>query len=136
MRRTYNESHLHSLYGYSIFQLLKAQKWTLMTSDSTDREGKMRILLQSMVMVLDNLESTCTPVFQAISNSNMKLYFFAILTSYCGEIPGGKDISGIWYVLSVRRSCLGCLSTIQDIRKLRCMRARNMADISRARARK
>lgn len=77
----------------------------------------MRTLYQSIRLVLDDLDSTCTTKHHGTSKNDMELNYFPIVASYCSDISEGKDVSGFPRGLSVRRIGIRCLSAMKDIRQ-------------------
>lgn len=53
---------------------------------------------------------------------------FLAFVLYCCDKPEGRDISTVLRGSSVPRSCVDCLSTVEDIRHLRCQEACDPAE--------
>lgn len=107
-----------------------------MRPGAAERDREIRIVYQSMRMVLDVLESSCTVRFGDKSKSNTELDCLPNLASCCCYILKGKHISGIRHSLSVRRVRVRCSRTMEDLRLRRCMRSKTMADTCQARIRR
>lgn len=83
---------------------------------------EMLTLQQSICMVLGELHSTNTAGFYPTLNRNMELNLFNILSSYYCDISEGKEVSQTRHGLSVRKSCVRRLKTMENIREQRYMR--------------
>lgn len=101
----------------SISHIFDAKKAIQVMLGKKGRKRDMRALHQSICMVLDDLEPTCSAEFPARSNSNIYLNCVPILASYFCENRKGKDCSEIRHERSVRRPCDSCLRTMEDIQQ-------------------
>lgn len=125
-----------SVYRYFTSPIIEAEKCIQLTFGTERTEGKMRSSHQFIHMALDDLASTYTVGFRSILKNNTELNCFLINTSYCRDISDGKYIGGIWQTLSMRKPCVRCLSTMDNIMHWGCIIVSTIACTYRARARK
>lgn len=106
---------LESIYGYYKSKALDAKESVKSTSGTERSKREIRTLHRCMRMNLDGLKLIRTAGFRARYRIVIELNRFSITACYCSDAHEDKRVSKIRHRLSVRRSCVRYLITIEDI---------------------
>lgn len=98
------------------------------TSRTTGREQKMEILHKSLRQVVQPLVTACTNRFTTNGKNGEEWICFPTIVSYLSYILEGRDVIGIMHGTMVRKPCIRCMISSEDIRRLVRSDARKMMD--------
>lgn len=93
----------------------------------------MRMIHRAMKMVVWPLKRYERSGFNVKTREGVEWRCVPLLVSYCCDIPEGKDISGVRHGVAVRRPCVRCMVTGEDIIAGRRSDIRSMEDTRRVR---
>lgn len=86
-----------------------------MVSVVVKKNRKMCTLHGFMVMVLNDLTSSCTVLFSAETITNVELNCLIFLLFYCGDITERQEVNETRRIIFLLRECTRCLRTMEDI---------------------
>lgn len=102
-------------------------------SHKRGREEKMGNLHGAILQVLQPLAACSQTGFLARCREDEEWNCFPTIASYCSDIPEGKDVSGILHGTLVKKPCIRCTASMDDIQALSRRPLRTMADTITAR---
>ena len=88
------------------------------TSERDARERKLQVLHSSLLAMLNPLVQCAIDGFKVVTVGNNVWNCFPILSSFCSDIPEGKDMSAIRHGTMGSKPCIRCNSSMENFKSL------------------
>lgn len=122
-----------SVYRFTSLETVPLEDGARVVGKVMERERRMRMIYRAMKMVVWPLEKYERSGFQVKTREGLEWKCVPLLVSYCCDISEGKDISAVRHGVAVRRPCVRCMVTGEDIIAGRRSDIRSMEDTRRVR---